>query len=204
MSIITTDVLIVGGGPAGSACARRLKNAGVDCLILDQQAFPRFKTCAGWITPELIQDLEMDPQEYPHSFTTYTSFKISVRGLKFSLRTKQHAIRRIEFDHWLLQRSGVSVHHHRVRKIDRVQDGYLIDGKYFGKYLVGAGGTHCPVYRTFFDKGNSRDSGKLILAQEEEFSYPFTDDRCYLWFLENNLPGYAWYVPKSNGFVNRR
>ncbi len=42
----------------------------------------------------------------------------------------------------------------------------------------------------------------LIVAQEEEFPYPFTDDRCYLWFIENGLPGYAWYVPKANGYVN--
>jgi len=202
MSTIKTNALIVGGGPAGSACAWRLKHAGVDCLILDHHVFPRFKACAGWITPELVSDLEMDPAEYPYSFTTYTSFKISVRGIKFTLRTRQHAIRRIEFDDWLLRRSGVPLRLHTVKKIERVQDGYLVDGKYFGKYLIGAGGTHCPVYRTFFHQVNSREKGKLIVAQEQEFPYSFKDDRCYLWFLENKLPGYAWYVPKANGYVN--
>lgn len=202
MSIIQTDVLIIGGGPAGSACAWRLRQAGVDCLILDRYAFPRFKPCAGWVTPELIRDLEMDPVEYPHSFTTFTSFKISFRGLKFTLRTKQHAIRRIEFDNWLLRRSGVPLKQHTVKKIERLKDGYLVDEKYFGKYLIGAGGTHCPVYRTFFQPAHPREASTLIVAQEEEFAYSFTDDRCYLWFLENKLPGYAWYVPKANGYVN--
>ena len=37
---------------------------------------------------------------------------------------------------------------------------------------------------------------------EEEFPYVYTDDRCYLWFFENHLPGYAWYVPKANGYIN--
>ena len=37
---------------------------------------------------------------------------------------------------------------------------------------------------------------------EEEFLYPVSDPRCHLWFFENELPGYAWYVPKSGGYVN--
>ncbi len=37
------DVLIVGGGPAGSSCARLLRRAGLDVLILDKSEFPRDK-----------------------------------------------------------------------------------------------------------------------------------------------------------------
>ena len=200
--MMNTDVLIVGGGPAGSACAGRLKRNGVDCLVLDQHRFPRFKPCAGWITPELVRDLEMDPADYPYGFTTFSSFVISIRGLKFKIPTRQHAIRRVEFDDWLLHRSGAPVLEHTVKKIVRVSDGYVIDGTYFGKYLVGAGGTHCPVYRILFQPDSPRSSGSLVVAQEEEFAYPVTDQRCYLWFFENHLTGYAWYVPKANGYVN--
>ena len=200
--MIQKDVLIVGGGPAGSSCAWHLKQNGVDCLILDQQNFPRFKPCAGWITPELIRDLEIDPSDYPYGFTTFKSFEISIRGLKFTLPTRQHAIRRYEFDDWLLHRSGAPVQNHTVKTITQVNDGYLIDGMYSCKYLIGAGGTHCPVYRILFQPANPKTAGSLIVAQEEEFPYPITNDRCHLWFLENQLPGYAWYVPKANGYVN--
>ena len=37
---------------------------------------------------------------------------------------------------------------------------------------------------------------------KQEFPYPHADARCRLWFLENGLPGYAWYVPKAGGIVN--
>jgi flavin-dependent dehydrogenase len=57
----TTDVLIVGGGPAGSSCAWRLNQRGVDVLLLDAQDFPRQKLCAGWITPQVLTDLQIDP-----------------------------------------------------------------------------------------------------------------------------------------------
>jgi menaquinone-9 beta-reductase len=63
--MIETEVLIVGGGPAGSACAWRLKQSNMDCLILDQAEFPRFKPCAGWITPEVLRDLQLDVNDYP-------------------------------------------------------------------------------------------------------------------------------------------
>jgi flavin-dependent dehydrogenase len=42
----------------------------------------------------------------------------------------------------------------------------------------------------------------LIVAQEEEFPYDFTDGIGRLWFVENKLPGYSWYVPKVNGYIN--
>ena len=58
------DVLIVGGGPAGSTCARALKNAGLDVLILDKSVFPRDKVCAGWITPQVVEELDLDVDDY--------------------------------------------------------------------------------------------------------------------------------------------
>ena len=64
MATRSCDVLIVGGGPAGSACARQLARAGLDVLIIDKQEFPRDKVCAGWITPAVVESLELDCAEY--------------------------------------------------------------------------------------------------------------------------------------------
>jgi flavin-dependent dehydrogenase len=38
--------------------------------------------------------------------------------------------------------------------------------------------------------------------QRGRISYPFSDERCHLWFFEDGLPGYAWYVPKADGYLN--
>jgi flavin-dependent dehydrogenase len=202
MTKIRTDVLIIGGGPAGAACALRLKKKGVDCVILDKQPFPRFKPCAGWITPGLFRDLDMEPADYTGGLTTFRSFVVSVRGFRFRLPVKQYAIRRYEFDEWLLQRADVPFYVHTVKTIERAGDGYEIDGTYFGKYLIGAGGTHCPVYQALFKSISPRFPEALIVAQEEEFPYPVTDERCHLWFFDRGFPGYAWYVPKAGGYLN--
>ncbi|HET6315264.1 MAG TPA: FAD-dependent oxidoreductase, partial [Chloroflexota bacterium] len=48
----TCDVLVVGAGPAGSACAQWLARAGVDVVLADQHAFPRDKICGDGLIPD--------------------------------------------------------------------------------------------------------------------------------------------------------
>ncbi len=46
------DVLVVGAGPAGSACAQFLAKAGVDVVLVDQHNFPRDKVCGDGLIPD--------------------------------------------------------------------------------------------------------------------------------------------------------
>ena len=62
--VIQCDALIVGGGPAGSTCARALRLAGWDVVVLDRGRFPRDKVCGGWITPEVFPLLDSHPDDY--------------------------------------------------------------------------------------------------------------------------------------------
>lgn len=196
------DAIVVGGGPSGSTCAWKLREAGLDVMVLDRATFPRAKLCAGWVTPEALTDLELDPRDYPLSFMTFDKLHLHWKALTFGLPSRQHSIRRFEFDEFLLRRAGVRVEQHKVREIRRDAADYIIDDAYRCKYLVGAGGTSCPVYRTLFHDRNPRSSILQIATYEHEFAYEWENAGCHLWFFDNDLPGYAWYVPKANGYIN--
>jgi flavin-dependent dehydrogenase len=195
-------VIIVGGGPAGSSCGWKLKQNGIKGLILDKQEFPRAKLCAGWITPNVINQLKINLDDYPCNFTKFDTFHIHIYRKELKVKVQQYAIRRYEFDQWLLERSGVEFKIHEVIDIKKDGDYYIIDDKYYCTYLVGAGGTHCPVYRTFFKDSQPRQKGSAVTTLEVEFPYDYQDSNCHLWFLFNRLPGYAWYVPKKDGYLN--
>ena len=198
----TCDVLIVGGGPAGSSAARRLKRAGADVLVLDKEQFPRLKLCAGWITPEVVRDLDMDIESYPHRFLTFDRLHVHVKGLYVKVPCVQHSVRRFEFDAWLLERSGAPVIQHTVRNIRREGGEYVVDDAFRCRYLIGAGGTRCPVYRTLFREANPRAAELQTVTLEHEIPYDWKDGDCHLWFFDKGLPGYSWYVPKEDGWLN--
>lgn len=198
------ETIIVGGGPAGSTCARHLVRQGRDVLVLDRARFPRLKLCAGWITAKVMRDLDFIAADYPHPI-----LQLDVRthffGLPWAIKWfptpgPDFSIRRVEFDAWLLARSGAEVITHEVKTISRDAGRYVVDGAYACRYLVGAGGTTCPVRRAIFPDG--RQKSRQIVTLEKEFEYPARDDVCHLYFFRRGLVGYAWIVPKGNNFVN--
>ncbi|WP_091770258.1 geranylgeranyl reductase family protein [Blastococcus aurantiacus] len=59
----SADVIVVGAGPAGSAAAWRLRQAGREVVVLEKADFPREKVCGDGLTPrgvKALQDLGID------------------------------------------------------------------------------------------------------------------------------------------------
>ncbi len=150
----------------------------------------------------MVKALELDPATYPLSFLTFEALQIHIKGVSFKLKAQQHSIRRIEFDAWLLERSGAEVIKHNVREIRRDGDAFVIDETFRCRHLVGAGGTRCPVYRILFRDLHAREESHQAAVLEEEFAHDWQDGACHLWFFDNRLPGYSWYVPKAGGHLN--
>ena len=55
---LSTDVVIVGGGPAGSAAAIELSRSGRSVILLDKATFPRDKCCGDGLTTLALRELE--------------------------------------------------------------------------------------------------------------------------------------------------
>lgn len=50
--MLDADVLVVGGGPAGSSIAHALSSRGIDVMLVDRARFPRPKPCAEYLSPQ--------------------------------------------------------------------------------------------------------------------------------------------------------
>ena len=130
------DVLVVGGGPGGSSCARALHAAGLDVVVMDRSTFPRDKVCAGWITPPVLDALQIDLSDYAKGRTwqPITAFRTGLIGggpveTDYG-RTVSYGIRRCEFDDYLLRRSGARlVLGEAVREIERDGAEWVVNGR---------------------------------------------------------------------------
>jgi len=55
---MSASVVIIGGGPAGSACALGLAARGIDVTVVEGKAFPRVKVCGEFVSPAATAVLE--------------------------------------------------------------------------------------------------------------------------------------------------
>ena len=204
------DVVIVGGGPAGSACAWKLARAGFDVVVADKAVFPRDKVCAGWITPQVLEELQFDPEEYRQGRTLQpiTGFCVGVIGNDEVIETSydrpvSFGIRRCEFDDYLLRRSGARLLvGEPVSAIRRVHSRWIVDERISAPMLVGAGGHFCPVARML---NGALDGAPVVVAQEVEVplegrACPVSGERPELYFCRD-LAGYGWCFRKGD-YIN--
>jgi len=211
--MIRCDALVVGGGPAGSTCARTLRRAGWNVVLADRSTFPRDKVCAGWLTPGVFPLLDLDPGEYRaagltlEEITAFRTGVISSSGDRRSSRLIEthyprvvsYAIRRCEFDDFLVRRACVRVLDGTPITSLRQSGGrWIANDTIEAPVVIGAGGHFCPVARHL---RGSADTSPPVVAKEAEFRLNGRDARLdaqppELLFCRD-LEGYAWCVRKG-------
>jgi flavin-dependent dehydrogenase len=202
VNITSFDAIVVGGGPAGSTCARVLGRGGLRVAIVERRRFPRVKLCGGWLSPPVWDELELSRREYTGGLWPWERCHVQFGGERHTVAARGDFIRRVEFDDFLVRRSAAElIEDHTVQAIEPGAGGWIVDGAYRARWLIGAGGTHCPVARQLFPAKPHRPVG----AQERELQADAGDiaaarvgaDGEPELLLHDDLGGYSWNVPKG-------
>jgi len=110
------DVLVVGAGPAGSACAQLLARAGVHTVLVDAQAFPRDKVCGDGLIPDAhaaLQRLGVHDEVMAHAQRVRHVACVAPRGGRIDVPGRLAVLPRRQLDDIICraaQRAGAEFH----------------------------------------------------------------------------------------------
>lgn len=216
------DVVIIGGGPAGSTSGYLLSKAGLKVVIVDKARFPRPKLCAGLLTQKTVQLLDAVFHETVDSLrkkeiinfesTYYEVFFRNRRIAKVNHKnTPFYYIDRTVYDNFFLQKAkkegaevlegelAVTTDYHKKEIVTS-------SGKTLrSKYIIGADGVYSRVRRELFFGGRNPDAWQRGLASAFEV---FIDrkklrntvfhSRIYYGIIKW---GYAWQFPNKDRII---
>ncbi|MDP9071618.1 MAG: geranylgeranyl reductase family protein [Actinomycetota bacterium] len=220
--MLTADVAVVGGGPAGVAAAVTLARAGRHVVLLDKARFPRDKPCGDGLTTGALRRLEslgVRPsamgswQEVADVWVRSPSGRTVAFPLPRGNGTFAAVARRTDLDAALLdvaRSAGVKVHDgHGLTGASWAPgaDVVALDvegiGTVAARYAIGADGMWSPLRKAL---GVLDEPG--YLGEWHAFRQYFAGvaeaaaTQLWVWFEPDLLPGYAWSFPLAGGRAN--
>jgi geranylgeranyl reductase family protein len=230
MTAARHDVLVIGGGPAGSAAGFWLAKAGRDVCVLERKTFPRDKTCGDGLTPRAVHQIRamgLEPAIAARHHR-HDGLRAVAHGITLELPWPEHpvfpgygyVVRRRDLDRLVAEQAaaaGATVlgATEAVRPLlrDGLVTGAVVEDKASGRtrevrarYVVVADGSLSRFGRAL---GAARDrSYPQGIAIRGYFESPASREPWIESCLDvrdragQSLPGYGWIFPLGDGTIN--
>ena len=209
------DIVVVGGGPAGTTAAYLLARKGFEVCLIDKRVFPRAKLCAGlltWKTTRLVEQLYDTSVNrlkrdgiIHHACRNYRIFFNNSKLVNGKLDYPFHFTDREAYDNYWMSKARAAgatiMAPFRVARVDHETG--LLDisggGRIRAELIIGADGIGSKVRNAIVTNGRSRRRWRFNLAASLEAHLPYDSrqprsDCADLYF--GLVPwGYAWSFP---------
>ncbi len=197
------DVIIAGAGPGGATAAYFLGEAKKRVLVLEKESLPRYKTCGGGLSLELLQST------FPFSFEPVIELRIRAMAYDLGGRTlrvpvpegRLRTVMRDRFDSFILEHARAEVRPgDPLRRVTETPEGVQVEtaagNSFSARFLIGADGANSTVAHQL----GLRPGRVLAAAIEAEVPASPEAMRRYgdallMIFNEVSL-GYLWIFPK--------
>ncbi|MCH8330192.1 MAG: geranylgeranyl reductase family protein [Bacteroidetes bacterium] len=226
------DVVILGAGPAGTACSLFLSKENIPHVIIDKATFPRDKVCGDAISgkvvsvmnkldPAMLQEIIRKEDEYMPSYgVTFIAPNGHALEIPFAtdISKLEHApgfiSQRMNYDNFLFEHLDPNTADIRTDcKVDNVQ---LVDGgveinyskdseavSILAKIVIGAEGDRSLVAKNLSDIRKENDHYCAgVRAYYSGVEDLDENGFIELHFTKQALPGYFWIFPLPNGYAN--
>ena len=221
------DVIIVGGGPAGSTAALYAEKQGLSSVVIDKAVFPRDKVCGDALsgkTVRILRELDLidgiekldgsEINRITFGSPSHDEFDIHLKDSQNSRHiTKGYVIPRHIFDHYLFQRAdhvcdtrqGFTVKDlvYNENKISGVKgiDNNGVEETISAPIVLGCDGPNSIVARKLgLYKMDMKNTAVAIRCYYEGIEG--LTDQIELHYVEEVKPGYFWLFPAGKGKAN--
>lgn len=219
------DIIIVGGGPAGSTAGYILAGSGYSVLILDKEKFPRDKLCGGLLTQKTIKLNERvfgesEPSLRKSGILNYTSKGYELLNRDKPLVSGSDDVLLYFVDRKVYDRHFLNLAVNAGAELVEGEKAIACDfnkneitassgKKYNGRFIIGADGVNSILRKSFPESHFNRrkwrknlvTSIEVFIKREDLADSALKDLDKPLLFLSLIKYGYAWAFPGSDRVV---
>jgi geranylgeranyl reductase family protein len=225
MSKNSFDVIIIGAGPAGCACAMMLADSGLRIAVIDKDKSPKEKICGDGLSKDVINQIEIFPPIVKSSFEKI-SRKLFSSGIRFyspdnncleisfereSKSVSGYTCERRAFDEMLVNcvKTFSTIELHEGCKVLDIESGnngvsvFTENNLFTSKIIIGADGMNSLVAKKLASIEKDKHSQCIgIRGYFENVKGFHQGNYIELHFYNEILPGYIWLFPMAGNKAN--
>ncbi|MFC2157093.1 geranylgeranyl reductase family protein [Acidobacteriota bacterium] len=219
---ISTDVVVVGAGPAGSICAKYLAQSGVDVLVIEKkQEIGVPKRCAEAVDIQVFKEvgIKTNPQWMLSRIQTAVLYAPNGNNVQFSAQSTEESgciVERKIFEkhlakdaiqagaRYMLKTTALAVKMEKNQVTGIIADHMGVKREIEAKIVIAADGVD-----SMMSKSAGLDTVNRLKNYMSCFQYEMAgidniaEEAIHMYYGNSIAPGgYVWIFPKGNGLAN--